>query len=204
MTGRFGWLLIAVILTTGFGGTHWWTLPVGFVLVELGVIAAGRFSSRARARVDADLHALLRAAADKLPADRREAYLREWAGELHEIVRGPPVARVWPAYRYVLGIRRAAPAVAHALDPAAPPDRLRAVRDLAMTLALVPLVTPLLFLFVGLILAGMLLVALWAAALVTVRARRSFRRTFEAGCRRSELCLFGWPTPNDPQTRLSL
>lgn len=77
---------------------------------------------------------------------------------------------------------------------------------------LVPLVTPVLVVLVGLIVTGMLLVAAWAAATVTGRAvaaavtgrgpagtgsRATFRQTFVAGCRRTGLCLFGWPDPAD-------
>lgn len=90
----------------------------GYALLELGLIVAGRFSARARSRFDRRLYNALRMAADRLPADRCDAYLREWEGELHAILQGPPVARVWPALRYVVGLRRAARAIARVLDPA--------------------------------------------------------------------------------------
>ena len=186
------------------------TFLAGLALTELGLIVAGRYSARARSLFDRRLHGSLRSAADRLPADRRAAYLREWEGELHAILQGPPVARVWPALRYVAGLRRAAPAIARVLDPGRPAGRLRAAgrgaRDVALGVALIPIVTPVLLLFVALIVAGMLLVAIWAIAVAMI-GRTTFTQAFVRGCRRSGLCLFGWPAADDApgeQTLLSL
>ncbi|GIJ60930.1 hypothetical protein [Virgisporangium aurantiacum] len=226
MIARVGWFLAASVmwtvllgdgaqLTSVRGAAAWFvhaplSLLAGFALIELGLIVAGRYSARARARIDLQLHAALRRAADRLPADRRAAYLREWEGELHAILQGPPVARVWPALRYVAGLRRAAPAIARVLDPGRPAGRLRAAgrgaRAFALGVVLIPLVTSVVLLFVALIVVGMLLVAVWAAAVATT-GRRAFRETFVRGCRRTGLCLFGWPAADDApgeQTILSL
>jgi hypothetical protein len=197
-------------------------LAAGFALVELCLIGAGRFSARARARLDRQLHAMLRGAAARIPGSRRAVYLREWEGELHAILAGPaarPVLRLWPALRYVAGLRRAAPAIARLIEPEQRPSgsRVRRVgrglREFGLVLVLTPIVGPVVLLFVGLIVAGMLLVAVWAAVLTAVltataaNTARPFRQTFEAGCRASGLCLFGYPAPADPpgeQTLLSL
>lgn len=223
MISRLGWILVGLALVPVFSGdgARLATVPgavawlvhtavpflLGLALIELALVVAGTFSARARARFDRRLRSALRGAASKLPDERRSAYLREWEAELHEILAGPPLARVWPAVRYVVGLRRAAPAIARVLDPDRPRAMGRRVRTFVVTLALVPVVTPVFLLLVTLIVAGMALVAVWAAA-VAVGRRVAFRPTFVRGCRRSGLVLFGWPTPitdtPDEQTLLSL
>src|SRR5262245_42309658 len=79
-------------------------------------------------------------------------------------------------------------------------DRFRGVRRFAVTVALVPVVTPVFLLLVALIVVGMVLAAVWAAAVVVGRGvagrgRSSFGLTSVSTCRRTGLCLFGWPAP---------
>jgi hypothetical protein len=90
-------------------------VAVGVCLVALvGTAIGDLLSEEMRGRLDEIPHRLLRLAARRLPATIREETLREWYGELHEILRGAqarPVTRLIRGTRYATGLFRVAPSI---------------------------------------------------------------------------------------------
>jgi len=218
----------ATRLSTVAGVATWLVTNVapvaaGFALLELALVVGDLVSTRAGARLDRQLYALLGAAVRRVPARRRSGYLREWEGELHEILHGVaarPVTRVWRGLRFVVGIRRAATAIGRTWASASAPEPVdrrsrgvvrrlgKAGADVAVALALTPVVTVVFVLLAVLVGSGLAAVAVWAAGLAIARAvgggadpRTTFPRAFTTGCRAVGLSWFGWPVASPTSER---
>ncbi|TQS44322.1 hypothetical protein [Cryptosporangium phraense] len=91
-----------------------------FVFVLGGTTALGDLlSEEIRGRLDRLPFAVLRLAARRVPQPTRAERVREWEGELYEVLRGAealPVTRLWKGVRYSFGLVYAAPAITAALE----------------------------------------------------------------------------------------